>query len=185
MFTLHGKDFALKLDPFPTICNAMLPHFPSPHCSIACWENFEWNWKVNSGYLHGAKVFQEFQLKELIGHQVFQFRFEITGSERKTNQKCSFFLCKNCIYSAPKLFVSEQEFEWDLSFLKLVWYVLSYNGQFTRKFIAINDSVPVPHDNSALKVYGLFIIQQYRQQAHSRLLGQLSFAKNLNVGKVL
>ena len=46
VFTLHGKDFALKLDPFPTICNAMLPHFPSPHCSIACWENFEWNWKV-------------------------------------------------------------------------------------------------------------------------------------------
>ena len=41
VFTLHGKDFALKLDSFPTICNTMLPRFPSTQCGIACCGSFE------------------------------------------------------------------------------------------------------------------------------------------------
>ena len=57
---------------------------------------------IYSGYLHGAKVFQEFQLKELIGHQMFQFKFKITDPEY-----CPYFCTKYCMYSAPKLFVSD------------------------------------------------------------------------------
>ena len=78
VFTLHGKDFALKLEPFPTICNTMLC-FPNTQSSLQHCLLREFRFGIGQipSICKAAKMFQEFQLEELIGQKVLQFRIKL------------------------------------------------------------------------------------------------------------
>ena len=122
VFTLHGKDFALKLDSFPTICNTMLH---STALLVAGVSSKIGRWIPD--ICTAPKCFKNFNWKNRLDTRCFNLGSNYTDSWRKKSWVLSEVQNPGVTVQVP-----EQMSEWDffvkcLVGEKLVWYVKSYN----------------------------------------------------------